>query len=200
MAPAKPPPPPLAFKLRAGRALHPGGPDQPATKRTSAEKKTDDEAAAAKKQAESKKKQNGIEKAAEIEERQAQEDDIETHEGNKPPTATRKKVLRPRPEKETEPSETANDADFVDPISDGPGSSDEFVPDSKTPEDEDDGQLDPSEDEDTAVNAKRATAKAKPGRKKGAARQAVEAARSKISQFKGTGKRKSPPRRVPYSV
>jgi hypothetical protein len=77
----------------------------------------------------------------------------------------------------------------VDPISDGPGSSDEFQP-SKEPEEEDDEEFDASEDE----NAKPPVPKPKPGRskklKKGSIRKAVDEERER-QVAAGSTKRKS---------
>jgi hypothetical protein len=85
----------------------------------------------------------------------------------------------------------------VDPISDGPGSSDEYVPPpenrQESPEDQEE-TFDPSDD-DTPAAASKPRKKKQP---KGALRKAVEDERAKLAghlaEEKGsTGKRKDPP-------
>ncbi|KAJ6548028.1 hypothetical protein B0H10DRAFT_1969395 [Mycena sp. CBHHK59/15] len=103
--------------------------------------------------------------------------------------------VKPRPKRTTEEVQQEKAVHYnpengaIDPISDGPRSSDEFVPPAE-PGDPDDEELEPSEDKGQVT---------KPGHKKkppkGAARKAVEEQREKLLGVTSAakGKRKEPP-------
>ncbi|KAJ6607236.1 hypothetical protein B0H10DRAFT_2195045 [Mycena sp. CBHHK59/15] len=163
-----------------------------------------------KREAEEKRRQ-GIVNAAAIENRITQEDEARDKNTNHPPTADLKKILRPRQEKPA----TVDDNDSsltrqaavaaapgvtIDPVSDGPGSSDEFELDKDNEEnednDEDNEPVDTSEDEE-AKPTKIARSK-KPT--KGSLRQAVDEERVKqggrTSIREAPAKRKAPAEQV----
>ncbi|KAJ7862731.1 hypothetical protein B0H13DRAFT_2282233 [Mycena leptocephala] len=146
MAPrtSKPPPPPLPFSLRAGRDAHPGKPDEKRGKRTTAEVQREKAEKATQKRAMEEKRAAGIEKAAAIElqkEVEALENDrIADH----PPTTGKRKVPRTRPAMPE--AEDDSVGGVVDPVSDGPGSSDDYQPPAGQDDDHDE-ELDPSEDD-----------------------------------------------------
>ncbi|KAJ7856465.1 hypothetical protein B0H14DRAFT_3448395 [Mycena olivaceomarginata] len=156
-------------------------------------------AAAANKKAASNKKERAIAKAARVEERMDAEDRANDQDGNNPPPTTMKKVLRPRPEPEPVEMDPGNDGGFIDPVSPGPGSSDDLQPNV-----EEEDQLDLSEDEEHLEKTSATRQKKQSGPKKGLVRGAVAAARTQISTAEGTpdsqpdlqGKRKASPVRM----
>jgi hypothetical protein len=130
--------------LRANRATNPGLPDMPKKIRSTAEVQQEKKKKAQKKQETEEKRRKGIVKAAIIENRMVEEDNVRAQNANRPPPTEEKKIPRPRIEKPAVVDEPGKfvfhlsfclamigmtDPDTVrDPCSDGRGSSDEYQP------------------------------------------------------------------------
>ncbi|KAJ6586726.1 hypothetical protein B0H10DRAFT_2234183 [Mycena sp. CBHHK59/15] len=101
------------------------------------------------------------------------EDEARDENANHVRTADLKKILRPRQEKPASVDDKDSPApgDTIDPVSDGPGSSDEFELDKEDEDnDEDDEPMDASEDEEAQDCTKQETHKRRSptGRRRGA--------------------------------
>ncbi|KAJ7760257.1 hypothetical protein DFH07DRAFT_939983 [Mycena maculata] len=176
--------PTVSMALRPKRAAQPGALDMPQEKRSHEQTQKDKQAEDDKKRQAAAKKKQGIVNVAAIENKTAAEDKTRDEQANHPPTTLMAKVLRRRPE--TAPNADIIEGEIIDPISDGPGSSDEYRPDK---EDEDE-QMDPSEDEQGAGPAPKPTGRAKK-LPKGAYRTAVDDERKK--QAGSTSSEAQPP-------
>ncbi|KAJ7491536.1 hypothetical protein B0H11DRAFT_2228685 [Mycena galericulata] len=167
--------PTVSMALRPKRAAQPGALDMPQEKRSHEQTQKDKQAEDDKKSQAAAKKKQGIANVAAIENKTAAEDKTRDEQANHPPATSMSKVLRPRPE--TAPNAATADiveGEVIDPISDGPGSSDEYQPG-----EEDEGeQMDPSEDEEGAGPAPKPTGRAKK-LPNGAYRMAVDDERKK---------------------
>ncbi|KAJ7759409.1 hypothetical protein DFH07DRAFT_772219 [Mycena maculata] len=129
----------LALSLRKKRDPHPGESSKAQAKRANGSVQKDKDAKAVKNNASAAKRQGGINKAAAVQLRKEREANA-----NHPPCKTQQKVLRPRPEPPATKEQPAAPDGHVDPVSPGPGSSDDYDP--KAQED-DAKELDPSEDD-----------------------------------------------------
>ncbi|KAJ6600243.1 hypothetical protein B0H10DRAFT_2230963 [Mycena sp. CBHHK59/15] len=188
-----------AAALRPNRAKNPGLPDMAKPKRSTDEVQREKLAKEDQKREAEEKRRQGIVNAAAIENRITQEDEARDKNTNHPPTADLKKILRPRQEKPATVDDNDSSAvaaapgDTIDPVSDGPGSSDEFELDKDNEENEDNGEdnepVDTSEDEE-AKPTKIARSK-KPT--KGSLRQAVDEER--VKQGGRTSIREAPAKR-----
>ncbi|KAJ7775223.1 hypothetical protein B0H14DRAFT_3894451 [Mycena olivaceomarginata] len=188
--------PPRPPNLRKKRNAHPGRVDQARAKRSSEEVQKAKADKAAKKQEASERRDASVKKAAAIELAKEVKDLGSELTANHPPPNTTQKVLRTRPEKATTTVtefDAGAAAGVVDPVSDGPGSSDEYEPPAGK-EDEDERILDPSDDE-VAPPPKPAPRKPHKGAAPESVRVSVEAQRALLAESgaKGKAKRKEPP-------
>ncbi|KAJ7750936.1 hypothetical protein DFH07DRAFT_774944 [Mycena maculata] len=166
--PPKPPPPALALSLRKKRDPHPGESSKARAKRANGSVQKDKDAKTAKNNASAAKRQGGIDKAAAVELRKEREAEEREANANHPPPKTQQKVLRPRPEPPATKEQPAAPDGHVDPVSPGPGSSDDYDP--KAQED-DAEEFDPSEDD---MDPKPVRPKTQNKLAKGSTRQAVQ--------------------------